>query len=92
MKTTSKEAILQQASSSSFGVFVDDPKGITSMSDIFVDFYNGASKATIGRGRETINSGLMLTSNSTVSATARYMNFLTVSVFDKNPACMSPGK
>ncbi|KAL9976746.1 hypothetical protein ACROYT_G014075 [Oculina patagonica] len=70
LKTTSKEAILQQASSSSFGVFVGDPKKINSMSNIFIDFYNGASKATIERSRETINSGLMLTSSSTVSVTA----------------------
>lgn len=72
MKSTSKETILNQANSSSLGVFVDDLEDITGISDGFVDsVYNGASKATISRGRETINLGLVLTSNSAVSATAR---------------------
>lgn len=71
IKSTSKEAILKHANSSSLGVFVDDPKGISGISDIFVDFYNEASKSTISRGLEYIHSGLMLTSNTTVSATSR---------------------
>ena len=64
MKTTSKEAILKQAHSSSLGVFVDDPKGITSLNNVFVDFYNGLSKATISRGRETIGSCLVFKCHS----------------------------
>lgn len=71
MKSSSKEAILRQANSSSLGIFVDDPKGISGISDVFVDFFNGASKSTISRGLEPINSGLVLTSNTTVLATPR---------------------
>jgi hypothetical protein len=70
-KITLKEAILKIGSSSSMGVFIDDPKSLDNLSDVFVDFYSGASKSTIVRGMEKVRSALFPTSNEVVNATAR---------------------
>ena len=70
-KTNSKEALLKAGSRNSLGVFVDDPKNIANLSDVFVDFYSGCTKSTIARGTEEVHSALYVTSNEVVNATAR---------------------
>jgi len=73
IKTVSKEKILQRASQCSVGVFFDDPPNISALQELFVVFFNGASRDTIARGQEKIRCGLMITANDTVggSSTAR---------------------
>ena len=71
IKTASKEKILQRASKCSLGVFLDDPPNISAMKQLFIDFFNGASRETIAGGQEKIRCGLMITSNDTVAGTAR---------------------
>ena len=72
IKTASKESILKSANESTMGaVFIDDPQGLATIADLFVDFYNGISKSTIARGREQIRCGLMVTSNNVLEATVR---------------------
>ena len=59
------------ASNGSMGVYVDDPKSLDNLCDLFVDFYSGTSKSTIARGAEKVLSALMLTSNEVGKTTAR---------------------
>ena len=62
-KTNSKEALLKAGSRNSLGVFVDDPKNIANLSDVFVDFYSGCTKSTIARGTEEVHSALYMARN-----------------------------
>ena len=73
VNSASKEKILQRASQCSIGVFLDDPPNISALKELFIDFFNGASRETIARGKEKIRCGLMVTSNDVVSGTARYL-------------------
>lgn len=72
IKTVTKEKILRRASQCSIGVFLDDPPNISALKELFIDFFNGASRDTIARGQEKIRCGLMITANDTVSGSARY--------------------
>ena len=70
-KTNSKEPLLKAGSRNSLGVFIDDPRNIANLSDVFVDFYSGCTKSTIALGTEEVHLTLYVTSNEVVNATAR---------------------
>lgn len=71
VKSTTAPKVLQRGNKSTLGVFLDDPPDISSLKEVFVSFYNGASRDTISRGVEKIRCGLMVSSNDVVGGNIR---------------------
>lgn len=64
--------IVQRTSQFSIGVFLDNALNVSALKELFIDFFNGASRETIlGAKKKKNRSGLMITSNNTVSGNAR---------------------
>lgn len=71
LKTFSKENILNGASNTTMGVFINDPPSVTACKELVVDFFNRSDTGTLSRGIEPIRCGLMMTSNDVLSGSPR---------------------